>query len=80
MICSKCKTQIKTSVLENVLFCPHCGNKVDFNRCSEACNKESEFYIEENHEDPRILDDQDLYCKYCGAKSTYLIQGIHKED
>lgn len=80
MICSKCKTHIKDDPFENVMFCPHCGNKIDFNRCSEACNKKSSFYTDESHSEPRILDDNDLYCKYCGAKSTYLIQGILDED
>lgn len=80
MICSKCKTQVEPDPFEDVKFCPHCGNKIDFNRCSGSCEKESLFSVDEIDNEPRILDDKDLYCKYCGAKSTYLIQGILKED
>lgn len=74
MICSKCKEHIEVSPFEHVAYCPKCGNKVDYNYCSEGCK---DIFFNEN---PKILDDNDWYCKHCGAKSTYHVQGILEED
>lgn len=80
MICPKCKTHVDSSTFERAKFCSHCGNEIDYNRCSTACNLNSDRTFPLDSDEPRILDDKDLYCKFCGAKSTYLIQGIHEED
>lgn len=75
MICSKCKHQIKVEPFDEVEYCPKCGSKIDYNRCSGDC-KDTCFEVEHG----KILKDEDLYCKYCGAKSTYNIQGIFEEN
>lgn len=74
MICSKCKTQVKTEPFDNVSYCPKCGNKLHENHCSSNCK---DIFFDNQ---PRVLNDADLYCKYCGSKSTYLIEGILDED
>lgn len=73
MICSKCGENVDVDLFDSVAYCPKCGNKIDYNRCSEEC-KDTFF------DNSRILNDNDLYCKYCGAKSTYHVQGILKEN
>lgn len=75
MICSKCKHQIAVDPLDNIKHCPKCGNPIDYNRCSGGCKSK---VFETEHD--IILEDGDLYCKYCGAKSTYNIQGIFEEN
>lgn len=80
MICSKCNTYIDSGdgFGDIPKFCSHCGSKIDYNRCSEGCNLKEDSVFPVRNNESRILDDKDLYCKFCGAKSTYFVQGILK--
>lgn len=70
MICSNCKYQFKTDIFENETYCPNCGSKCDYNKCSKGCTT--------IFDTPITLEDDECYCRKCGSKSTYFEQRLIK--